>query len=105
MSVHYPMISIFLYTHFYIYNTKLELCSMATSGRVTAAFSMVSLSEAFTGVHGGYNTESKMADRTVSAVYESHGFLLCIISGISCQRIYPLEHSDSTSSALELRGK
>ena len=55
MSVHYPMISIFLYTHFYIYNTKLELCSMATSGRVIAAFSMVSLSEAFTGVHGGYN--------------------------------------------------
>ena len=105
MSVHYPIISILLYTRFYNYNTKLELCSMATSGRVTAALSMVSLSEAFTGVHRGYDTGSKMADRIVSAVYDSHGFLLCIISMISCQRIYPLEHSNSTSSAFEFRGK
>ena len=105
MSVHYPMISFFFYTNFYNYNTELELCSMATSGRVTAALSMVSLSEAFTGVHGGYNRGSKMADGTVSAVYDSHGFLLCIISRISCQRIYSLEHSNSTSSALEFRGK
>ena len=81
MPVHYPMISMFLYTLFYNYKTKLELCSMATSGRVTAALSMVSVSDAFTGVHGEYTRGSKMADRTVSAVYGSHGFLLCIISG------------------------
>ena len=105
MSVHYPMISIFLYTLFYNYNTKLELCSVATSGRVTVALSRVSLSEAFTGVHGGYDTGYKMADRTVSAVYDSYGSLLCIISRISCQRIYSLEHSNSTSSALDFRGK
>ena len=30
----------------------------------------------------------KMADRTVSAVHDSHGFLLCTISRPSCQMIY-----------------
>ena len=78
MSVHHSMISMFLYTHFYNQNTQLELCSMATRGRITAVLSTVLLSDAFTGVHADVAQGPNMADRTISACYDSHVFLICI---------------------------
>ena len=50
---------------------------MAMRGRITAAFSRVLLSEAFSGVHGSVAQGLEAVDGMDSTTYDGHGLVQC----------------------------